>query len=164
MLVRGRKIYLYIVRIGMTTPYRAFVDTNVLIRATVATAPLHQEALTILNRLYEDSVELWISRQVLREYLVSITRQQTYAQPVQPEIAVAQIKAFEERFQVADETVAVSHQLLEIIQRFPVGGKQIHDANIVATMLVYGVDSLVTHNISDFKRFSDLINLMSIEP
>jgi len=44
-------------------------------------------------------------------------------------------------------------KLIDLIQEFPTAGKQIHDANIVATMLVNGVDFLLTYNKDDFKRF-----------
>jgi predicted nucleic acid-binding protein len=39
-----------------------------------------------------------------------------------------------------------------------------HDANIVATMLVNDVHSLLTHNISDFKRFSSYIEVIPLIP
>jgi len=37
----------------------------------------------------------------------------------------------------------------------------VHDANIVATMLTYGIDTLLTLNIDDFKRFADKIMLLN---
>jgi predicted nucleic acid-binding protein len=40
--------------------------------------------------------------------------------------------------------------------------KQVHDANITATMLVYGIESLLTHNIADFQRFSHLITVVPL--
>ena len=52
--------------------------------------------------------------------------------------------------------------LLTLIERFNVGGNQVHDANIIATMQVYGIRNLITHNISDFKRFSSIVNILSI--
>lgn len=42
------------------------------------------------------------------------------------------------------------------------GGKQVHDANIVATMLAYGVPALLTHNGRDFERFVKWIGVQSI--
>jgi predicted nucleic acid-binding protein len=52
--------------------------------------------------------------------------------------------------------------LEQLIQNYPVAGKQIHDANIVATMKVYGIKYLLTNNISDFARFDQLINLIPL--
>jgi predicted nucleic acid-binding protein len=42
---------------------------------------------------------------------------------------------------------------------YPIGGKQVHDANIVATMLVYGIPCLLTHNAKDFERFGDIVTV-----
>ena len=46
---------------------------------------------------------------------------------------------------------------------YPTLGKQVHDANIVATMLAHGIDMLLTLNVDDFKRFEDKITLISLE-
>ena len=40
-----------------------------------------------------------------------------------------------------------------------VGGRQIHDANIVATMLAHGERRLLTFNAADFRRYGDRIEL-----
>jgi|LakMenE01Jun11ns_1017448.scaffolds.fasta_scaffold9670723_2 predicted nucleic acid-binding protein len=65
-------------------------------------------------------------------------------------------------FIVADEAAAVTSQLLTLLQIISLGGKQVHDANIVATMLVHGIERLLTHNVADFMRFSHLITVVPI--
>ena len=50
---------------------------------------------------------------------------------------------------------------LRISRQLPVGGKQIHDANIVATMLAYGERRLLTYNAADFHRYGDRIELVA---
>lgn len=69
-----------------------FVDTNVLVYAHVAEAPWHQEAQEAIADHEAAGAPLWISRQVLREYLVSLTRPQQF--PIPPELAtvVAQVQ------------------------------------------------------------------------
>ena len=42
-------------------------------------------------------------------------------------------------------------------------GKQIHDANVVATMPTYSVPVLLTHSVADFARHGELISLRSLE-
>ena len=64
--------------------------------------------------------------------------------------AAADVTMFEKMFHVADETLPVSVNLLTLIQSIPVGGKQVHDANIVATMQAHGITRLLIHNIADF--------------
>ena len=41
-------------------------------------------------------------------------------------------------------------------------GKQVHNANVVATMLVHSVDTLVPSNVSDFARFGRYIHVSSL--
>ena len=43
------------------------------------------------------------------------------------------------------------------------GGKQVHDANIVATMRVHSVPRLLTHNVRDFARFGAVIEVVPLE-
>ncbi len=138
-----------------------FVDTNVLLRATVETAPGHQEARALLPRLWDAGAELWLSRQVLREYAVALTRPQTYSAPVAPAVVVASLRTFQAQFHVADDTAEVTAKLLALLEVVTVGGKQVHDANIVATMQAYSIGQLLTHNVGDFERFSAYITVLS---
>lgn len=51
-----------------------FVDTNILVYANTATAPRHVDAQSALRSFAASGAELWISRQILREYLVGMTK------------------------------------------------------------------------------------------
>jgi predicted nucleic acid-binding protein len=51
-----------------------FLDTNVLVYASLALSPFHAAATERLAALEGDGVDLWVSRQVLREYLAAMTR------------------------------------------------------------------------------------------
>ena len=65
-------------------------------------------------------------------------------------MVIERVRYREERFQVADDTAAVTGQLIKLLAEFTFGGKQVHDANIVATMLAYDVPCLLTHNVEVF--------------
>ena len=65
-----------------TAVERIFVDTNVLVYATQVTAPWHAEANQTLTALHAAGAELWISRPVLREYLATLSRPQTFSAPL----------------------------------------------------------------------------------
>ncbi len=56
----------------------------------------------------------------------------------------------------------VTANLLTLVQQIPTGGKQVHDANIVATMQTYGITRLLTHNVADFVRFQPLITIVPL--
>ena len=53
-----------------------FVDTNVLVYADLPSSDQHAAAVDALRWLQESKRPLWISSQVLREYLSAITRPQ----------------------------------------------------------------------------------------
>ena len=50
---------------------------------------------------------------------------------------------------------------MALTRGFAFGGKQVHDANIVATMLAFDVPRLITYNGADFQRFAGLITVDS---
>ncbi len=137
-----------------------FIDTNILIRATVATAPLHEKTREILNNLADSGAVFWISAQIIREYMVNMTRAQSYMQPVPVEHVLEQIRQFRAMFEIAEETTSVLDKMLELVASVPLRGKQIHDINIIATMQVYGISQLLTYNAADFKSFSPFIRLI----
>jgi predicted nucleic acid-binding protein len=138
-----------------TTGGKAFVDTNVLLRAMNPGLELHTEAEQLIPRLWSEDVELWISRQVIREYMVQVTRPPFLAPARTLGQVLAQLEAILSLFRVADQTSRMTNQLIDLIKLFPTSGKQIHDANIVAVMLV-------TQNIDDMKRFAPKISLIAL--
>lgn len=140
-----------------------FIDTNVLIYANIAQAPLHTPALQAIQNYEAQGIELWISRQVLREYLAVLSRPQTFGSVIPATILSQQVQLFERRFRVANEQAETTAHLLDLIQQITVGGKQIHDANIVATMQSYGITRLLTNNPADFNRFTHLITVISLD-
>ncbi len=106
--------------------------------------------------------KLSISRQVLREYLAVMTRPQTWGKPLGLAEAMADAIAFINRFAVLEDGPTVWNQLAELSRRYAFAGRQIHDANIVATMLAHGEHRLLTFNTRDFQRFGVLIELVEL--
>jgi toxin-antitoxin system PIN domain toxin len=141
----------------------AFIDTNVLVYANTKQSPMHDRALAALRQLWDGGADLWISRQVLREYLAVMTRPQLFATPLPIEAAIQDIRAFQAHFRIADDGPPVTENLLMLLREVVVSGKQVHDANVVATMLTYGIEHLLTHNTIDFIRFSPYITILSLE-
>ena len=64
-------------------------------------------------------------------------------------------------FEILEDGPVVTESLVALCREIPVGGRQIHDANIVATMLTHGERRLLTFNTADFRRYGDLIELVS---
>jgi predicted nucleic acid-binding protein len=73
--------------------------------------------------------------------------------------AVQTVQAFEDLFRIVEDTAEIGRKLLELVGRFHVKGRVVHDANIVATMSVHGVRRLLTANPADFQRFAEIIDI-----
>nr|MDQ3590449.1 hypothetical protein [Actinomycetota bacterium] len=81
-----------------TAASRVFVDTNVLIYARLAQSPFHRLATARLLELDAAEAELFVSRQILREYLAAMTRPGTLTQPIAIEDLLADIEDFAIQF------------------------------------------------------------------
>ncbi len=137
-----------------------FLDTNVLVAASAEAHPSHAMAAGLVARLVSDRVPLVISVQVCREFLSVMTRQPLgAARALTVAETLATLEGWRQPCAVLKEDDAVLAELLELVRKHDVKGKQVHDANIVATMRANGIDRLATLNAADFKRFEDEIAL-----
>ena len=139
-----------------------FVDTNVLVHANNSDSPDQPLAQKALLELAGAGCELWISRQVMREYACVVSRRMNLMQQFDASAMVADLHRFGQQFQIADETASVSSHLQILIVSHDVKGKQVHDANVVATMLAFGIPGLLTQNAADFRRFVPSITLLPL--
>ena len=141
----------------MTEAEPVFVDTNVLIYSTRAHSTHHAPACSLLAEREAAAGGMWISSQILREFLSAVTRPHPNAAAVPVHEAVRQARFFARRFWIAEDGPAVFDRLCRLLEDYPTSGRQVHDANIVATMLANGITRLLTLNVTDFRRFEGLI-------
>ena len=144
-----------------TAPDRVMLDTNVLIAATDEGRPEHRDALTVLNDWAAGHTELCTSGQLLREYLAVATRPaEKNGLGLDLADALGNVRAIRERTIVLAEDAKVADRLLGLLADVECRGKQVHDANVVAMMLVHGVRAVVTMNLEDFARFEGHVSLI----
>ncbi len=139
-----------------------FVDTNVLVYATQITSPCRDAARTALQHHSNGGARLRLSRQILREYLAVVTRPQLFARPITMAEALADIERFAVAFELLEDGPEVGVRLAELCRSVALAGRQVHDANIVATMLAHGETRLLTANRGDFQRFAPAIEVVAL--
>jgi predicted nucleic acid-binding protein len=133
---------------------RVFVDTNVLLAATVPARPNHAEATQLVGEAARRGVRLFASGQVLREYLAVCTRPiAANGLALTPAQASENADRFAQRLDVLDEDESIARRLRELVRKHGVRGRQVHDANLVATVTIHGLRDIVTADASDFARF-----------
>ena len=138
-----------------------FVDTNILVQARFPGAPHRAAARSILIQANRESRRPCLSRQVLREYLSATTRAQSWAKALPMTEALGDLAAICDGFAILEDGPAVTALLESVCREVPVAGKQVHDANIVATMLAHGERRLATLNAKDFRRYGDRIEIVT---
>lgn len=145
-------------------PARAMLDTNVLLAATDEGRAQHDQALGIVNDWPGRGTTLYTSGQIMREYLAVATRPaERNGLGMTLADALANVRAFRARTRLLAEDGKVADRLLTLLDDVSCRGKQIHDANVVATMLVHGIDTIVTINLVDFTRFETQVRLVGLE-
>lgn len=117
------------------------IDTNVLIYSTVAGNPWHTNARQWLADLQDAGHPLCVSPQIVREFLVVLTRGEVFSQTFTPAKALDTFAALRPSLVILPETLQAFEQLLSLVRHYDVKGKAIHDAQIVANMLVHDVIS-----------------------
>lgn len=135
------------------------LDTNVLIYANTVGSSFRAAAQQAISGHAQAGDTLWISRQIMREYPAALSRPQGILIPVPLPKLIADVQRFQTEYTVAEDGPSVTDELLRIIAPTSIGGKRIHDANIVATMLTHGIGTLLTNNPHNFGIFSNLINI-----
>ncbi|MGH9301254.1 MAG: type II toxin-antitoxin system VapC family toxin [Acidimicrobiales bacterium] len=139
------------------------MDTNILLAATDEARQQHEMAIAAINVWPASGLVLYTSGQIMREYLAVATR------PVKRNglgmargDAIANVRALRARLTLLAEDTKVSDRLIGLLEAVECSGKQIHDANVVATMLVHGIDTVVTMNVDDFSRFGDHVRVADL--
>lgn len=142
---------------------RAMLDTNVLLAATDEGRAEHDQALEIVNDWPGRGTTLYTSGQIMREYLAVATRPaERNGLGLKLADALANVRAFRGRTSLLAEDGKVADRLLALLDDIECGGKQVHDANVVATMLVHGIDAVITINLDDFTRFARHVRLIGL--
>jgi predicted nucleic acid-binding protein len=73
-----------------------------------------------------------------------------------PAQAAAIAEEIESLFSFLPDTPAVYPQWRSLVDRYAVCGKEVHDARLVAVMLVNGITHLLTLDPGHFRRFSEI--------
>lgn len=146
----------------MTSSADIFIDSNVLIYAFAAESDLHELSIATLQRLRASGARLWVSGQIVAEFVSVTTRVAERTGKPQRQQILDYASAIMSGFDFAAESKEVARLLLEVLKDHSVSGKQVHDANIVATMLAAGVTSLLTHNLTDLERYASLIEIVPL--
>ncbi len=134
------------------------VDTNVLVAVVEPRHPQHAQAVDALRTLRHAGDDLAIVPQIHYEFWVVASR------PVENNglgMTTAEAEAELQRlgpplFRFLRDERAIYDPWRELVNLHDVVGKHAHDARLVAAMQRHHLTHLLTFNLTDFRKFSDL--------
>lgn len=134
------------------------VDTNVLLRSIQQTHPMHVDAERATTLLIIQDQQVSIIAQNLVEFWAVATRPAANnGLALSIDETAQHIVTFRETFSLLPDTPDIFPEWERLVRQHNVIGKQAHDARLVAAMDVHKLTHLLTFNIDDFKRYSEIV-------
>ena len=131
------------------------LDTGILLRVADTADPLHLQVLQAVKRLQSGNTQLVTTTQNLAEFWNVATRPlANNGLGLSTHVAIKLLEQVVEPIcEVLAEPSNVYAQLKQLGRRFDFGGKNVHDARLVAMILCCQIDSVLTLNPRHFQRF-----------
>ena len=136
---------------------RYLIDTNILLRYADTGADQHPLIMQVLETLALRQDEVVIVPQTIYEFWSVATRPADKNGLGWATVKVSMvIDRVTKRFPLLPDIQGVFENWLELVTQHDVKGKQVHDARLVAAMQTHSVKNLLTLNIKDFERYSEI--------
>ena len=132
-------------------------DTNVLIRWLQPLDSNFPVVLRAIEKVEDSGATLCFTGQNIGEFWNAMTRPANRnGYGISPAQADARARDIETRFQFLPDNTEVYVTWRQLLSDHSVRGAQVHDARLVAVMLVHGVKRILTFNTRDFARYSQI--------
>jgi len=126
------------------------VDTNILLRSIDPAHPMNAIAVQALTTLRGQGEQLCIVPQNLIEfwsvYTRPLERNGLGRTPAEANVELVQLKTF---FPLLPDVPAIYPEWERLVSAYAVRSVNVHDARLVATMLVHGLTHILKFNIRD---------------
>lgn len=133
------------------------LDSGVLLRLGVQSIATGNTAANSVLRLLDEGNRLCYTPQNIREVWNVLTRPVVYnGYGLSVEDAEEAVQISVERFALLEDNPQVFQEWRRLVRTYGVMGKNVHDANLVASALAHGVRHIATLNERDFRRYSEI--------
>jgi predicted nucleic acid-binding protein len=132
-------------------------DTNILVRWVQPRTAEHEQAVSAVECLRRSGHTVLIAPQAVMEFWSVATRPAVAnGLGLSVEQTQAEVLKVEGVFPLVPETPAVYDQWRRLVVQADVTGPQVHDARMVAIMLVHGISHLLTCDLGHFRRYPSI--------
>jgi predicted nucleic acid-binding protein len=135
------------------------LDTNILLRFLLRNDKTHPEIRQAVRILKTRREPLVTTAQNIAEFWNVCTRPSNVrgGLGLNLEATERRVRLLERHFRVLPDVPAIYSQWKTLVQTHQVSGVQVHDARLVAAMMVHNVSHLLTLNVKDFTRYQGII-------
>lgn len=142
-----------------------FIDAGLFIGALLMDDPRHAEAREIVEMARHGQLHAATTAGILCEVYAALTWER--AQPQHsPDVAASTVMSIVQapsQIKILPETSEILPKMMELARKHKLKARGIHDARHASTALVHNIQSVITYDTKDWKRFnSDGIH--AIEP
>ena len=133
-------------------------DTNILSTLAKRQSPQYAEVRRALTVLRKQGEKICLVPQNLIEFWAIATRPIS-ANGLGLSIVKTshEIKKFKRYFTFYDDAPGIFAEWENLVLKHQVSGKNVHDARLVSAMLTHNITHLLTFNVKDFKRFTEIM-------
>ena len=133
------------------------IDTNILVRLILPQDPLNPAAAGAVDELKRRGEKTCVAAQNLIELWSVATRPaEVNGLGMTVEKVKSEIEQIEKMFRVLDDFASVYKRWKDLVISHSVRGRQVHDARLVALMLEHKIGNILTFNVDDFARYSEI--------
>ena len=139
---------------------RYLADTNILLRLVKPDDSDYSLVRTAVNALWSAGHDLCYTSQNLGEFWNVCTRppdRNGFGLSIAETDSRARL--IEEDLIILPDSPQIHFEWRQMVVRHSVSGAQVHDARLVAVMMVHGLSQILTFNASDFVRYSSITAL-----
>jgi predicted nucleic acid-binding protein len=139
---------------------RVLIDTNILLRSAQPNHPLCSLATRAVSKLIRQNDAVFFCPQNIAEFWNVASRPATLnGLALSHEEVLQEVSSVERLLTMLPDIPAIYAAWKEIVRDHKVQGVKVYDARLVATMSVYAVESILTFNVADFKRYGAITAL-----
>jgi predicted nucleic acid-binding protein len=141
-----------------------FLDTNIFLRLTDINSSQHQLVTKAVAQVLARGDELCFAPQSMIEFWAVATRpKEANGLALSLEVVEEKVQEFSDEYKMLEENSTIFSNWLELVKRYAVQGKQVHDTRLVAFMLTHNLEHILTINTTDFKRFTEITAVHPLE-
>jgi predicted nucleic acid-binding protein len=133
------------------------VDTNILLRFVNVNDPEHALVSEAVRRLLQRGEVLHYAQQNRREFWNVCTRPANRnGLGYSVEEAILRVSEVDAVFSRIPDQARAGPIWDRLVRQYRVMGVAVHDAQLVATMLAHGINRILTLNVADFERYTEV--------